>query len=140
MSIKNIDNQIKIGERLKQFRLASGYKTVEFASICGISQGSLSGLENGKSYPSGETLVSLVLNTDIDLRWLLTGDSKEKRENISLPIFSEIGEWIQETSGNGNSDWFENQFIRCFSDFLRWREKKELRIIASSETPEKKIA
>ena len=30
-----------------------------------------------------------------------------------------------ETSGKGTSDWFENQFIRCFPDFLRWREKKE---------------
>jgi transcriptional regulator with XRE-family HTH domain len=48
-------------------------KIVDFAKQIGISQGSLSDIENEKTKPSAETLSSIVRNTDIDATWLLTG-------------------------------------------------------------------
>jgi transcriptional regulator with XRE-family HTH domain len=63
-----------IGKRIKSFRIDNGYKTKEFADIIGITQGALSGLENEKSKPSAETLESLVRHTNINPKWLLTGE------------------------------------------------------------------
>jgi len=74
MSTKKYLYTDNIGDRLKQYRISKGYKVLEFSRMLDISQGSLSGLENNKSKPSAETLANLVLHTDIDLKWLLTGD------------------------------------------------------------------
>lgn len=63
-----------IGGRIRAYRQGKGFKVADFARVIGISQGSLSDIENQKTKPSSETLESLVRNTDIDARWLLIGD------------------------------------------------------------------
>lgn len=73
MSTKKYLHTDVIGDRLKQFRISKSYKVMDFSKLLGISQGSLSGLENNKSKPSAETLANLVLHTDINMKWLLTG-------------------------------------------------------------------
>lgn len=62
-----------IGLRIREYRRSKGVKVADFAILIGISQGSLSDIENGKTKPSAETLASIVRHTDIDSRWLLTG-------------------------------------------------------------------
>ncbi|MBS4068910.1 MAG: helix-turn-helix transcriptional regulator [Sulfurimonas sp.] len=62
-----------IGGRIKDYREGKNLKVAAFAALIGISQGSLSDIENGKTKPSAETLVKIVRNTDIDPGWLLTG-------------------------------------------------------------------
>lgn len=52
--------------------MSKGHKVADFAKLIGISQGSLSDIENGKTKPSAETLASIVRNTDINAAWLLT--------------------------------------------------------------------
>lgn len=42
--------------------------------MAGCSQGALSGLENDKAKPAAETIANLLRHTDIDIRWLLTGE------------------------------------------------------------------
>lgn len=79
---KNLHTDI-IGDRLKQYRLSKGFNVVDFSKILSISQGSLSGLENNKSKPSADTLANLVLYTDIDIKWLLTGESELKASSNS---------------------------------------------------------
>lgn len=64
-----------VGPRIRTYREGKGYRVKDFASLIGISQGSLSDIENEKTRPSAETLSSLVRNTDIDARWLLTGET-----------------------------------------------------------------
>jgi transcriptional regulator with XRE-family HTH domain len=61
------------GERLRFFRKAKGLNSNDFAKLLGISQGSLSGLENDKVNTSSETLSNLSKNTNININWLLTG-------------------------------------------------------------------
>jgi transcriptional regulator with XRE-family HTH domain len=63
-----------IGKRIRDYREGKGLKVAAFASIIGISQGSLSDIENGKTKPSADTLSRIVRNTDIDPGWLLTGE------------------------------------------------------------------
>lgn len=71
--IKNIDIRNTVGGRLKLYRASRGHRMVDFAGLAGISQGSLSGIENDKSRPSSDTLANLIMNTDINIEWLLTG-------------------------------------------------------------------
>ncbi|MCH7500247.1 MAG: helix-turn-helix transcriptional regulator [Nitrospinae bacterium] len=44
------------------------------AQVINISQGSLSDIENGKSYPSTPTIIKIMTKTDIDIHWLLLGE------------------------------------------------------------------
>lgn len=63
-----------IGHRLKEYRNIKGIRTItRFSEILGISQGSLSDIENEKTFPSADTMQKIALNTDINLHWLLTG-------------------------------------------------------------------
>lgn len=70
-----------IGERIRAYRQNRGIKVAEFATLIGISQGSLSDIENQKTKPSSETIESLVRNTDIDARWLLVGEGAAPEQN-----------------------------------------------------------
>ena len=63
-----------IGERIKSYRVRKGIKLRDFAKLIGISQGGLSDIENDKTKPGANTLVSIVQKTDINPGWLLTGE------------------------------------------------------------------
>ena len=76
----NQRKQIKtMGQRLRAFRKSKNLKGYQFAKKIGISQGSLSDLENEISLPSAKTLKGLCLETDINIHWLLTGKGKMTR-------------------------------------------------------------
>ena len=66
-------NDNNIGGRLQFFRKSLDMKGVAFSKYIGISQGSLSDLENGKSIPGANTLINLY-RQGCDIHWLLTGD------------------------------------------------------------------
>ena len=68
-----------MGQRLRAFRKESGSKLVEFSKKIGISQGSLSDLENDNSLPSAITMLGLCENTNMNIHWLLTGKGKKNR-------------------------------------------------------------
>ncbi len=65
--------KIKIGKRLQAWRVEQGWKGYKLAQVINISQGSLSDIENGKSYPSTPTIIKIITKTDIDIHWLLLG-------------------------------------------------------------------
>jgi len=50
------------------------WKGYELAQVINIFQGSLSDIENGKSYPSAPTIIKIMTKTDIDIHWLLLGE------------------------------------------------------------------
>ena len=70
-----------IGHRLKVYRKIKGIRTItSFSETIGISQGSLSDIENEKTFPSADTLHKIVEKTDINAHWLLTGEGSPLRE------------------------------------------------------------
>jgi transcriptional regulator with XRE-family HTH domain len=70
-----------IGHRLKEYRRIKRIRTsTSFSEIIGISQGSLSDIENEKTFPSADTLKKIIKNTDINAHWLLTGEGSISRE------------------------------------------------------------
>ena len=62
-----------LGTRLRTWRKSVGLKGFELASKIGISQGSLSEIENNKSLPSAETLAKFYMITNLNIVWLLLG-------------------------------------------------------------------
>lgn len=78
-----------IGERIQIYRKALGLKGKQFAAIIGISGGSLSDLENDKTKPKADTLESIVLKTDVNSMWLLTGIGEMRRDIEPVPAVSE---------------------------------------------------
>ncbi|MCP3781569.1 transcriptional regulator [Paenibacillus polymyxa] len=70
-----------LGEKIKIIRKMNKLNQMEFSSIIGVSQGTLSELEKDKYRPSVETIIALKLNFDIDLEWLL----------LEEPVNSNIG-------------------------------------------------
>jgi transcriptional regulator with XRE-family HTH domain len=85
MSKNNISLHVaKLGERIRQYRKSLGESGEAFARRMGIAQGTLSLIENGKTTPSAETLMNLILNSDINPTWLFTGFGKMTGENTNI--------------------------------------------------------
>lgn len=62
-----------IGSRIKTIRKLNGLNQVEFANKIGVSQGTLSELEQDKYKPSTDTVIAFSNKFKTDLNWLLTG-------------------------------------------------------------------
>ncbi|MCC3359681.1 helix-turn-helix domain-containing protein [Bacillus sp. REN16] len=62
---------ITLGNRIKYVRKTNKLNQVEFAKIIGISQGTLSEVEQDKYNPSIETIILIHKNFKVDLEWLL---------------------------------------------------------------------
>ena len=104
-----------IGNRLKEYRKTKGCKSKEIANKIGISQGSFSDLERGKTDPSAETILKIIRNTDINIYWLLTGEGNkiwegkregnlEFRESQEKYIPGELPGWFKKVKKILESD------------------------------------
>lgn len=62
-----------IGFRIKTLRKSLKMNQKDFSNAINISQGTLSDIENDKSYPAIETLLSLFGYIEISADWLLKG-------------------------------------------------------------------
>lgn len=70
--------RIEIGERLRRvIRDTYGpHREQYFANeVLKISQGSLSDIINGKYFPAGTTLYKIMTLTDLDVYYIMTGES-----------------------------------------------------------------
>jgi transcriptional regulator with XRE-family HTH domain len=86
-----------VGQRLRMWRHSNMLRLVDLAELIGVSQGSLSDLENDKSLPSAGTLTGLCLHSDMNIYWLLTGkgpvtvpDRKLEVDNTTETSFMEM--------------------------------------------------
>lgn len=61
------------GTRIRTWRKEVGLQNQQLAKILGVSQGSLSDIENGKSCPSFITIKAFLEKTEIDWYWMITG-------------------------------------------------------------------
>lgn len=94
---------INIGERIKEYRRSKNLTMGQLSKIIGISQGSISDLENSKSKPSSDTFESFLRHTDINLRWLITGEGemlKYSGNYLTKSNLSKTVNFIQVGAGN----------------------------------------
>ncbi len=132
MSNKNIQETDNIGSRLQQYRQSKNLTGKQLADIIGISQGSLSELENGKRDPSGKVLSGIAEKTDIDLNWLITGkkiiqEVKGFKKDSKFEILAQAEEWLsEEVKKNPKREiWFEVEFEKAFQEFKAWKDERE---------------
>lgn len=76
--------QASIGDRIRIIRKTNRLNQNEYANFIGISQATLSELEQGKYNPSLERILSIHKVFKTNLSWLLTGDNLEENESINL--------------------------------------------------------
>lgn len=89
-----------VGSRLRLWRKSSMMKLLDVKKMIGVSQGSLSDLENNKSLPSATTLTQLCLRTDLNICWLLTGKG---------PVARKVGE-------TENQTFMETGYLKTLQD------------------------
>ena len=73
-----------IGKRIKSYRLKKNLKATELSEKIGISQGTLSDIENDKTKPSADTLSLIIRHTDINPTWLLTGRGQIAKKFVAF--------------------------------------------------------
>ncbi len=77
------------GKRIKEWRKSKNLKLREVIEIFKkgghkISQGSLSDIENGNSDPSAKTIRGFYVCTDINMGWMLTGETEPGKRNTPM--------------------------------------------------------
>ncbi|MFC1533644.1 helix-turn-helix domain-containing protein [Thermodesulfobacteriota bacterium] len=100
-----------VGARLRLYRKSKNLTSTEMSKILGISQGSLSDIENNKTDPSSKPIDNLIHNTDINIYWLYTGDgdmiffnkSSLSFDKFSDPKINELFEATLRILNSGNS-------------------------------------
>lgn len=70
-----------IGIRVRDVRKRNNFTQTQFSELIGISQGNLSEIELGNSKPSADTLISISVNFNVDLNWLLLGSNDRQFTN-----------------------------------------------------------
>jgi len=86
--MKNTGRKIKfagMGKRIRRWREDQGMKAYELARRLNISNGSLSEIENGKTLPSALTLASIHQNTNLNVGYVLTGQSVSNKPGNKVP-------------------------------------------------------
>ena len=64
-----------IGERIRKIRKKNQMNQIEFSNRIGVSQGTLSELEQNKYNPSLETILAIIKVFNVNATWLLFGDA-----------------------------------------------------------------
>ncbi len=121
----------EIGQRIVEIRKQEGKNQRDFAKIMGVSTATLSYYELGKKDPTTKFLVSLSGLYNIDLHWLLTGETQPtpKPKNLldknilhkTIDMSMEAG-WIQ-LLGKKIPAYIDE--IAEIYEFLYWKKHKK---------------
>ncbi|WP_338143662.1 helix-turn-helix transcriptional regulator [Brevibacillus laterosporus] len=79
-----------IGNRIKLIRKMNKVSQVNFSSQIGVSQATLSELEQDKYKPSVETIIALVTNYEVNIEWLIMGTSYIPSEMFDVHRINEM--------------------------------------------------
>jgi len=71
-----------VGKRIREYRQMIGLRGYQFAKVIGVSQGSLSDIENEKSLPSADTLAKIESKTALNSIWVMLGRGAMEKLNV----------------------------------------------------------
>lgn len=83
-----------LGERIKKIRKIYKYNQVEFSNMIGVSQGTLSELEQDKYKPALETIMEIHNKFKTDFYWLVYGVERSQHFDISQGLGEVENEFI----------------------------------------------
>jgi len=74
----------RVGDHIRRLRKSLGLTQIEFSKQIGISQGTLSDIEQGNCNPSVETVLSIHERYGVTLHWILKGSEEERSMEYEL--------------------------------------------------------
>lgn len=80
-----------IGDRIKYARKKKGLTQTDIKEKTGISSGNLSDIENNKSFPSAQALISLKRELGVTIDWILTGEEPVQKEQPPKYLPDKLG-------------------------------------------------
>ncbi|NQX63556.1 helix-turn-helix transcriptional regulator [Paenibacillus qinlingensis] len=78
-----------IGSRIKMIRKLNKINQVDFSNRIGISQATLSELEQDKYKPSVDTMLAIVECFDVDVDWILLGSRGSQNRAFGIRSINE---------------------------------------------------
>lgn len=88
-----------IGERIKQQRKRKDLTQPQIKDLTGISSGTLSDIENGKTLPAALSLIKLSKALECSIDWMLTGENLQQEDPAFLtPLEEELLTGFRELS------------------------------------------
>jgi transcriptional regulator with XRE-family HTH domain len=116
----------KEAERLKEVFIRSGLSARKFSEKLGISEGQLSNILRGKRKPSRDVLDRLADHFDVDLNWLLRGETED---TVYIELIDQ-----EAAAGNGMEidEYVEKKTIAVPRSFIGTHKPKNLRAITVS--------
>ncbi|MED1724754.1 helix-turn-helix transcriptional regulator [Brevibacillus parabrevis] len=99
-----------LGERIREIRKKNQMNQIEFSNQIGVSQGTLSELEQNKYNPSLETILAIITVFSINATWFLFGDEANEDSIIE---------------NSGELNMVENSLINKFR-MLSTRDQTEI--------------
>lgn len=97
---------MKIGNKIKDLRLAKGLKTKELADLIGVDQSTISKIETDKALPSLPTLESLCEVLDVSLQDIFTDPERNLAREVAAPY------------------GLENEAVKVLKGFIKLSEKE----------------
>jgi len=110
-------------QRLKEVLMRSGMSARQFSEILGVSEGQMSNILRGNRKPSREVLDRLADYFDIDLNWLLRGETEDI---VYIELIKQ-----EAAAGHGMEidEYAERQTIAVPRSFLGTHKPKNLKAI-----------
>jgi len=129
--------KLSISQRFKVFRESLNINQSEMGKLLDLSQSTITGIEKGKSFPTIPTIITLMENCNLNVKWLLTGEGDMLlSESVEKEDFGPDDEKMQEFLFYLRN--VEMVRYRFLSDFIGYKEQhKEL--IASFLKKNKKV-
>ena len=131
--------------RIRELRDKKGIKQGELAKILGVSQGTLSGWENGKYEIANASLFALAEFFGVSVDYILGSDAPQRvreyqppRVTPNVSIFRTIGTVAAGYGAEAFEDWTDEDAIAIPNEWLRGRPKEDffaLRVHGDSMYP-----
>lgn len=128
----------EVNKRIRELRETHlGIKQGSYAADLGISQGSLSDVENMRNNPSERLIRDICLRDNVNKEWLLKG-----KEPIFLPVSrtQEIAGFMGEVINAENAGSFKQQLIHVLAQLNeeQWQVLADMYQLLLKEQNEKK--
>ena len=115
----------------------------ELAEITGITQ---SGLSKAKSRNEFSASWAYAVGKKYGLltEWIMTGKGPKRAEEARMnPLLIDVNEWLNEEEKHESKEFrilFEQQMIRAFFDYEKWKQRKETGSGSGDHYPSSKVA
>lgn len=79
-----------LGLRIRELRIAKGYKQGEFADLLDMERSNLTRIENGKQKPNDENLIKIAKILDVELKDLFDFGHIKSNETLKINIIENL--------------------------------------------------